>query len=211
MKPSDSVVTPESLLPHWFIRACYSSSPWGVLRFWIPEMAILVALGIWLGTSSAWEVAAWIALGVVGWTLYEYWMHRSLFHWKPRNPTLKAWVERIHIHHHLRPNDYQILNAGPAFAVPQGTITYLILSVALGFGNAAWLMAGILTGYFLYECVHYTAHAHTGTKGPLGWLRKYHRLHHHADWESRYGVTTPFWDWVFRTGGKKKALRSASA
>jgi 4-hydroxysphinganine ceramide fatty acyl 2-hydroxylase len=170
-------------------------------------MMVLGTLGWLLHPTSAIVIVGWMLAGVVGWTLFEYWMHRAFFHWKPKNPILKAWVERIHIHHHLRPNDYKILNAGPAFALPQAMVSFLVLSMGLGLGRAAWLMMGILIGYFLYECMHYTAHAHTGGKGWVGWLRKYHRLHHHADWESRFGVTTPFWDWVFQTQGKKPAER----
>lgn len=30
-------------------------------------------------------------------------------------------------------------------------------------------------------------------------LKKYHLQHHFADYENGFGVTSRFWDWVFKT------------
>jgi sterol desaturase/sphingolipid hydroxylase (fatty acid hydroxylase superfamily) len=44
-------------------------------------------------------------------------------------------------------------------------------------------------------------------------LRRHHMIHHHAQHDARFGVTTPFWDWVFRTlppapgRGRNSAMR----
>ena len=183
-------------------RHCYSENPWHVLRFALP-MAIFF---LWLGCSSVRSVGAtlgWAAGGVVFWTLFEYFYHRYFFHWNPRHPTLRRFVHASHIAHHLDPNDLQSLNAGPVFALPLAALLYGILRLVLRDpSEAALLMAGNSVGYFLYELAHYTAHAGTGMSGWAGALRRYHRLHHHADWSSRYGVTTPLWDQVFRTQGR---------
>jgi sterol desaturase/sphingolipid hydroxylase (fatty acid hydroxylase superfamily) len=196
-KSKSGISTPDDVLPAWYIRACYSKNPWHVLKFLIPVEVALFAFA-WQSLSAT-EILLYTLSGVVIWTFYEYWLHRSFFHWTPKNPTVRAWVERIHIHHRRHPNDLTQLNAGIAFVAPQAGGLYLLLSLFVGWTTSAQLLAGVLIGYYIYEIMHYTSHAHTGTEGGLGWIRKYHRLHHHADWNSRFGVSQPFWDFVFGT------------
>jgi hypothetical protein len=58
---------------------------------------------------------------------------------------------------------------------------------------------GFLTAYIYYECVHYLLHV----KGPRTrygrMIRRHHFAHHWACPKYNHGVTSPFWDLVFRT------------
>ena len=77
---------------------------------------------------------------------------------------------------------------------------YFGLALA-GFRNIEFALvfhAGLMTGYVAYEFIHLAAHARW--RGPgLAFLNRYHQIHHHVDWYTAYGVTTPLWDWVFGT------------
>ena len=60
-------------------------------------------------------------------------------------------------------------------------------------------MAGIITGYMVYSSIHYSIHTYKPIKG-LKFLWAHHLKHHNPKYEDRaFGVTSPFWDWVFRT------------
>jgi len=68
-------------------------------------------------------------------------------------------------------------------------------------------MGFFIVGYLCYDYIHYATH-HFPMKSKAGsYLRKYHLRHHHAKEHSKYGVSNPFWDYVFGsvTGPKKEA------
>ena len=59
--------------------------------------------------------------------------------------------------------------------------------------------AGFLTGYLVYDVLHYATH-HLPMRAPvLKWLKRNHLLHHHATPDERFGVSSPLWDFVLRT------------
>ena len=67
------------------------------------------------------------------------------------------------------------------------------------FEVAAFLGSGISIGYMIYEWIHYSTH-HRVPRTRLGkFYRRYHMIHHFKDTQNYFGVTSPFWDWVFRT------------
>ena len=54
-------------------------------------------------------------------------------------------------------------------------------------------------GYVAYEWVHWATHYRVPQGRILKALRRHHMIHHHAQPRARFGVTSPLWDWVFRT------------
>src|SRR2546430_2159045 len=75
--------------------------------------------------------------------------------------------------------------------------------VVLLFGNAApaaW--AGLAAGYVCYDSIHYAIHHFPMKAGLLNRLKQHHLRHHYHDDHSGYGVSSPFWDYVFRTNRK---------
>jgi len=60
-------------------------------------------------------------------------------------------------------------------------------------------MAGVLTGYILYDMTHYYIHHNK----PAAWywreLKSYHVLHHYKNPKLGYGVSNKLWDYVFDT------------
>ena len=60
-----------------------------------------------------------------------------------------------------------------------------------------------LLGYMTYDICHYSLHHVDTSKNSGGWfgkLQKYHNQHHFGGEEAGFGVSSPLWDIVFRTG-----------
>ena len=65
--------------------------------------------------------------------------------------------------------------------------------------HAALVMTGLWSGFLYYEWVHYKVHLSASTWGFLGRQRRQHFMHHFAEPNRRFGVTSPLWDFVFGT------------
>lgn len=142
-----------------------------------------------------------IAAGIFFWTFFEYWMHREVFHWKAI-PKLHYFLHGIH---HMYPNDKgrQVMPPGASLvlAIP---IWFLVEAI---FGRALALpfYAGFIGGYVWYDTTHFWTHVGKA-RGAWGKrLKKHHMLHHFHSHHSAFGVSTPLWDWVFRTLPAKDA------
>lgn len=158
-------------------------------------------------TGQGWPLAAWAAGGALGWTLLEYLLHRFVLHGLP---PFKRW----HAEHHRRPT---ALIAAPTLLTASIFSTLLVLPAVwlLGAWPAAALSCGLLSGYLAYGLTHHALHLpRAGASAGLGqrWLlqrRQWHGLHHRGarqampgSSESHYGVSSAFWDRVFRTDGR---------
>jgi len=162
----------------------------------------LVTGGVWWGHSRGlgFGVLALLLLaGILLWTLIEYILHRYMFHFIPKNPALKMFFFLTHGYHHEFPDDKLRLVAPPlmywSLFVFFSTLYFLLFGRTL----FAPLLAGTILGYLGYDMVHYYSH-HARPKSRLGkWLRSYHLMHHFNDSETRYGISTPLWDFVFGT------------
>src|SRR5687767_12619848 len=81
----------------------------------------VVALGIWLGIDrglSSGTAALLFGAGLLIWTPTEYWLHRLVFHWKPKFRGGDRLHFMIHGVHHDHPNDAMRLVMPPAAAIP---------------------------------------------------------------------------------------------
>jgi sterol desaturase/sphingolipid hydroxylase (fatty acid hydroxylase superfamily) len=177
----------------WFLQIFSAEMPaWAFfLDFVVYPPLILLCLVLAFGPDGGWASVAMIALGLLGWSLAEYLIHRFAFHHAPL-------LQQIHLAHHDAPRE---LNGTPTLvtvAVFYGLV-YWPLTWMLRAEWAAALTAGLLLGYLAYVGVHYVVH-HLGSGG-RAWLRRLIRLHavHHHDVAHNFGVTSPLWDWVFGT------------
>lgn len=164
---------------------------------------ILLAIGIQREVVDSF----WIGLGIFvaayfSWTLFEYLFHRFINHldsYFPESEAIKKFDYAIHGIHHEFPRDTSRLIMPP---VP-GTIIISILFVLF------WLplrehififLPGFLLGYLSYAFIHYATHAWKPPKAK--WLKllwKHHAIHHYKHPDKAFGVSTPIWDYVFRT------------
>ncbi|HEX5270857.1 MAG TPA: sterol desaturase family protein, partial [Gemmataceae bacterium] len=150
---------------------------------------------------------AWVVLPLVGvflWTLLEYVLHSQLFHDPP--PRLR-WLSVSHGQHHDAPHDPTQVVARLSFSFPVAVAFYGVLSLALWSPQWAGLaMIGLVSGYVSYEVLHYSIHQVPWVRRLVKPLASHHLHHHYADPTRCFGVTTPVWDWVFRTTRRHRVV-----
>lgn len=136
-------------------------------------------------------------VGFLFFTLAEYLIHRFLFHYEGESSD-KNLIMKMHGIHHAHPTDKKRLTLPLAVAIALASIVFFVLWVLLG--RYAWFFfPGFIMGYAFYLLVHYLIHTRRPPKGVLRILWKNHHIHHYKDAKKAYGVTTPFWDIVFKT------------
>jgi sterol desaturase/sphingolipid hydroxylase (fatty acid hydroxylase superfamily) len=190
----------------WFERTFARAHPIMPGLWWGPLVACCI-----YGTAvdvrfDGIRAALGFVLGFLAWTLVEYLLHRFVFHLAPE-PTFESRFKRFMVHgyHHEFPNDRMRLVAPLLLSLPIGAAlagTYYLL-----LGPHVWMMwfAGTALGYLAYDWIHYYTH-HFRPRTRIGkFLRRYHMQHHYHDSESHFGISSPLWDWVFRTAKTRSA------
>lgn len=165
----------------------------------------VVGLSLWAAVArdrTAAGIIAWqFALGYVGWTLIEYWLHRVLFHW----PVRGAFTRRVHffVHgvHHDWPWDPGRLVLPPSVSVTLAALFYFLFRAAFG-AQAHAVFAGFVFGYVLYDTLHWYSHVGAPRNRALRFLQQQHLVHHFREPGTRFGVSCPWWDVVFHTTGR---------
>ena len=160
----------------------------------------IVALSAWsLSEVSVAGTVGLIAGGYVLWTLFEYWLHRLVFHFEPQEGlgARMHWI--IHGVHHDHPNDPMRLVMPPSVSVPLSSLFCLGFYAVLG--SPWWLpfAAGFLGGYLFYDMTHYHLHHHKPKTRAGKRLRELHMRHHFQDDTTGFGISAPYWDTAFRT------------
>jgi dihydroceramide fatty acyl 2-hydroxylase len=148
--------------------------------------------------------------GYALWTLFEYWLHRLVFHFEPEDGlgARMHWI--IHGVHHDHPNDPLRLVMPPAVSVPLAAAVFGVLYLIFGSRYAPIAGAGFFTGYLVYDMMHYYLH-HFRPRGWLGrMLRERHMRHHFQDDTRGFGISAPYWDEVFRTSPRAKRAAGSS-
>jgi dihydroceramide fatty acyl 2-hydroxylase len=167
-----------------------------------PAIAAMTAWG--LSERSIGAVLVLAAAGYALWTLFEYWLHRLVFHFEPQAGlgARMHWI--IHGVHHDHPNDPMRLVMPPAVSVPLAALVFGLLYLAFGRDAAPALGAGFFAGYLVYDMMHYYLH-HFRPHGRLGrMLRERHMRHHFQDDTRGFGISAPYWDEVFRTSPRAR-------
>jgi sterol desaturase/sphingolipid hydroxylase (fatty acid hydroxylase superfamily) len=162
-----------------------------------PAIAVMLALGV--GRVDGALYVALLAAGYLFWTLFEYWLHRLVFHFEPQRGVGARLHWMVHGVHHDHPNDPLRLVMPPAASVPLAVICCLAFWAVIGANGAPVFAAGFLAGYLAYDMLHYHVHHHTPRTQLGRWLRELHMRHHFQDDERGFGISAPYWDWVFGT------------
>jgi sterol desaturase/sphingolipid hydroxylase (fatty acid hydroxylase superfamily) len=175
------------------------------LIIFVPGIVLLEAWG--LSNVGVPVAIGLLAAGYALWTLFEYWLHRLVFHFEPADGigARLHWI--IHGVHHDHPNDPMRLVMPPAVSVPLAAAVFGLLYLAFGSSYAPGIGAGFFLGYLVYDMMHYYLH-HFRPRGWLGrMLRERHMRHHFQDDTRGFGISAPYWDEVF--GTSTRARRSA--
>ncbi len=201
-------VQPIRLFKSDFMEFFTHISPMTILVVWLPMAVLLMVYAVKEVPGSAFPL--YIPLGFLSglclWTLAEYTLHRFLFHYKPTSPRQERILFLFHGIHHAQPQVKTRLVmplpvSVPGFAIFFG-LFYLILAVLLKVPQwVAPLTSGFMIGYLAYDLTHYATHHFPMRRGYAKYIKRYHMQHHYKDAETRFGVSSPIWDWVFGTRG----------
>ncbi len=143
-----------------------------------------------------------VPVGIFIWTLLEYGLHRFLFHIQIPIPNahLREIVNASHMSHHASPRDPNKILVHPLYGLVVSTILFsLLYGVFRDAFSAAGVMAGIWMGFLYYETVHYRVHFSLSETRFVARQRRAHFYHHFTNNKRCFGVTSPLWDYVFRT------------
>jgi sterol desaturase/sphingolipid hydroxylase (fatty acid hydroxylase superfamily) len=204
--PIDHSDQPIRLFKSDFLEFFTHITPLAVVIIWLPVI-------IWLLWRSIQEYNAayfrgyiplCILFGIFFWTFAEYTLHRFVFHYHPSSAGLKRLVFLFHGIHHAQPQCKTRLVMPPAVSVPMAFIFYGlfygVVGVLLGSRQGVEpLLMGFMTGYLIYDLIHYATHHFPMRGGALKFLKRYHMQHHYKTPDRRFGVSSPLWDKVFGT------------
>ena len=184
----------------------FSRTHWAIVpALFVPGMIASFYYGVAHAGASVLPGLGTVGLGVIAWTLTEYWLHRTLFHWEPGGKFGERMHFVLHGVHHKWPRDQYRLVMPPAVSL---TLFWLFIGlwVAL-FGRYGYTFhAGFTLGYMFYDLSHYYMHHGHPRWNWLKDLRKHHMVHHSPRLanEQKFGVSTTLWDHVFGTYGQRE-------
>ena len=172
--------------------------PHTVLAVFVPILMLSAYLSLRNGVGIA-ETAGLFLAGALFWSLYEYVFHRFVFHFYPDSPAQARLQFVMHGVHHQYPHDKDRLVMPITVSIPLAAI--LLLGFHAVLGTYAWgFFSGFVAGYLAYDMMHYAIHHAGEFRSPLlRKIRSHHLAHHFRDTRQGFGVSSPFWDAIFRS------------
>ncbi|PRQ29779.1 putative fatty acid hydroxylase [Rosa chinensis] len=168
---------------------------WVIPLVWLPVASWLVSMSFRMGLTLA-QVPLAVVGGIFIWTLLEYGLHRFPLHMK----STSYW----------HPMDGMRIVFPPAvtaiLCVPFWNMSRLLSPPSV----APALFGGTLLGYVAYDVTHYYLHHGKPYKRLTQDLKKYHLNHHFRNHSKGFGITSSFWDNVFRTVPSTKTAEKMS-
>lgn len=174
------------------------TSPWIIIPMDVVAILVLLYIGATKFDINLINYSWVLFLGFFFWTLLEYLMHRYAFHFDAKNEKGKQTVYLLHGIHHEFPTHPDKLYQPP--------IVNLILIIGLLGFFAIFMqkytfvfMPGVILGYLAYSSIHFIIH---NFKPPFEFLKplwRHHNMHHYRHQDKAFGVSSPFWDFVFGT------------
>ncbi|HEY3637352.1 MAG TPA: sterol desaturase family protein [Rhizomicrobium sp.] len=162
--------------------------------------ALLYAAGRTLSIAT---IAAGVLGGYILWTLVEYFGHRFLFHHRFATPMGERAQFLMHGVHHDHPSDPLRLVMPPLMSIPIMTMAWIVLRAIFGPALCLPVLTGFIAGYLAYDMLHYHLH-HAEPRTAMGRFLRFRHMHHHfRDHTVSFGVSAPWWDYVFGTQAKK--------
>lgn len=182
-----------------FLESLSHVHPIMPLVVWSPIILFLFYRAATVDSLSAMYFVIFFFIGLLVWTLTEYLLHRYVFHFNAKSKLGKRFVFMFHGLHHDDPQDPTRLVMPPVPAILIVSVLWQIFALIVPGQFMNVFMANFLIGYLCYDYIHYATH-HFPMTSPIGkYLRKYHLQHHYSGEASKYGVSNPLWDYIFKT------------
>jgi sterol desaturase/sphingolipid hydroxylase (fatty acid hydroxylase superfamily) len=134
-------------------------------------------------------------VGVLLWTLTEYLLHRYLGHERRG----KGSFSREHLRHHTEVNYFARAHEKIIHAVIVFLTITVLGALLFQFVFSLSLASGFVVGWYTYEAIHLSIHERDAQTQYGRFVRRHHFYHHFENPWVNHGVTSPIWDFVFRT------------
>ena len=191
-----------------FMEALSRVHPSVPLIIYVPVILIMFYLSVFVHQMPVLSILGFFVLGVFIWTITEYFLHRSIFHWELKSK-IGARIHFIfHGVHHDYPSDSRRLVMPPSVSIPLAVLFYFLFKVLIGDVDVLPFFAGFLVGYLFYDITHYAIH-HFNMHSKF-WLmiKNHHMKHHYQDAHKGFGVSSPVWDIVIGTNFPPKEQKN---
>ncbi len=187
------------LFENQYLEMLTKTHPLVIWGMYLPVIGLMLYYSVaHLGFSTG-RVALTFLGAIFFWTIFEYLMHRFVFHYVSESPRIQHFIYILHGNHHEYPRDKERLFMPP---VPSLILAAAIFGMFYLFlrSNAFAFFPGFLLGYLIYGSMHYAIHA---WNPPFKWMKpvwRNHHLHHYKSDDKGFGVSSSVWDQVFGTG-----------
>mmetsp|Transcript_45594 Transcript_45594/g.75792 ORF Transcript_45594/g.75792 Transcript_45594/m.75792 type:complete len:280 (+) Transcript_45594:222-1061(+) len=210
----NDIIEAGSFTPWWVVPCLYV--PWSLLELDLSYQSFLHPQHATTGVNQQSVVVEYVhevlrvpfcalaiaifVIGLLSWTLFEYFVHKHAFHWEPPNSAWNLAHFVGHGMHHLTPTDAYRLLFPPVVSFCIGLTLRVVFYLIFPFGLRSAMFGGFLLGYACYESIHYLAH-----HCPVGHFLQQRFIHHSAHHfnphkqDKLFGVSTQIWDVVFNT------------
>src|ERR1041385_4722802 len=115
-----------------FMEFFFRVHPATPLVLYLPVVGFMLYVALWRQGFPAFVVVGFFVLGVLLWTLFEYLIHRYIFHYEPKTRVGKRLHFIVHGVHHDYPNDARRLVMPPSISVPLAFLFYGLFLLILG-------------------------------------------------------------------------------
>jgi sterol desaturase/sphingolipid hydroxylase (fatty acid hydroxylase superfamily) len=204
--PIDHSDVPIRLFKSNFLEFFSHISPITVTVIWLPVAVYFLVSAIIKAQSGNFPgyILIGFFLGLFLWTLAEYTLHRFVFHFPAKSGKMERIIFLFHGIHHAQPQIKTRLVMPPVVSIPLAILFYglffLIFNVI--FKIPLWtapVFSGFIIGYLVYDLTHYATHHFPMRSGYAKFIKRYHMQHHYKTPDKRFGVSSPLWDFVFKT------------
>ncbi|EME30061.1 fatty acid hydroxylase (FAH1) [Galdieria sulphuraria] len=169
------------------------------LVFWIPIICYYLWYLISRGDCSLEAFGFFSVLGYFSWLLFEYVLHRYVFHMKTTSYYANIFHFLLHGHHHITPLDSERVVFPPAPAVLIASPFWLGMPKLLGIVKGYSWLFGFAVGYLCYDMTHFWIHQGAPKLSFLKSQKRRHVIHHYREPQMNFGISNPFYDIVFGT------------
>ncbi|KAG2453761.1 hypothetical protein HYH02_001972 [Chlamydomonas schloesseri] len=179
------------------VEACSKTPWWVVPLLWLPLFSYCLGLSVVAHGLPLPSAVSLVLVGVVGWQLLEYLIHRFIFHAELNSPLGITFHFLFHGCHHKYPMDKLRLVFPPVPAAVVVGSVWAALVTALPYPVALAVFAGMGYGYVAYDVLHFMMHhvPSTALPGPLlRDLKRRHMHHHYKDHSKGYGISSVLFD-----------------
>ncbi len=168
---------------------------WGI---YIPIIIYLVYFSVSKYNYSLSYLLLMFFAGILFWSLFEYIIHRFVFHFIAESDRAQRIIYIIHGNHHEYSRDKERLFMPPVPSLILSSLIFLAMYLLIG-SNVFMFFPGFLMGYLLYGTMHYAIHTWRPPFKQMRSLWRNHHLHHYKNDDKGFGVSTTLWDRVFGT------------